>query len=132
MVRRMSCRCSVCRKSFLPDARVGSRQKTCSPGCSRERHRRQCAKWNRQHRHLRRGAQLKQRLEQARSAEKERETGTESRRQRPSRRFLDLPKQEMQEEIGMEMVVIIKFIFQILAKERIRGDPATKCLKSAS
>ena len=38
--------CSICRKWFLPDVRQVGRQKTCSPECSGELHRRNCAKWN--------------------------------------------------------------------------------------
>ena len=38
--------CSICRKWFLPDVRQVGRQKTCSPGCSGELHRKSCAKWN--------------------------------------------------------------------------------------
>ncbi len=39
--------CSICRKWFLPDVRQTGRQKTCSPECRRELHRRNCAEWNR-------------------------------------------------------------------------------------
>ena len=38
--------CGICRKWFLPDVRQAGRQKTCSPECSKELHRRNCAKWN--------------------------------------------------------------------------------------
>ena len=38
--------CSICRKWFLPDVRQAGRQKTCSAGCSRELHRRNCREWN--------------------------------------------------------------------------------------
>lgn len=39
--------CSICRKWFQPIPRQIKRQKTCSPACQNERHRRQCEKWNR-------------------------------------------------------------------------------------
>jgi hypothetical protein len=38
--------CCICRKWFLPDVRQKGRQKTCSPDCKRELHRRQCQAWN--------------------------------------------------------------------------------------
>lgn len=39
--------CSICRKWFHPNPRVGEKQKVCSkPECQRERHRRNCASWN--------------------------------------------------------------------------------------
>ncbi len=40
--------CSICRKWFTPDVRQQDRQKTCSGPCSKELHRRDCAKWNKQ------------------------------------------------------------------------------------
>lgn len=39
--------CSICRKWFQPIPQQKERQKTCSPACQQERHRRQCEKWNR-------------------------------------------------------------------------------------
>jgi len=38
--------CSICRKWFQPDVRQKGRQKTCSPDCQKEQHRRQCEEWN--------------------------------------------------------------------------------------
>ena len=39
--------CCICRKWFKPDVRQKKRQQTCGrPDCKRERHRRQCEKWN--------------------------------------------------------------------------------------
>jgi hypothetical protein len=38
--------CCICRKWFLPDVRQKERQKTCSPDCKKEQHRRQCQAWN--------------------------------------------------------------------------------------
>ena len=46
MVRRIPCR--ICRRWFLPDARVGERQYTCSaPECQTQRQRRKQAQWRR-------------------------------------------------------------------------------------
>ncbi len=40
--------CSICRKWFLPDHRVGACQYVCSSlDCQRERHRRNCTAWRR-------------------------------------------------------------------------------------
>ena len=39
-------RCCVCRELFMPDPRVGDRQRACSRDpCQTERHRRACAEW---------------------------------------------------------------------------------------
>lgn len=38
--------CRICGRWFLPDPRVGARQRACSePQCQRERHRRACEEW---------------------------------------------------------------------------------------
>lgn len=38
--------CRICRRWFLPDARVGDRQRVCGDEeCQRERHRRACEQW---------------------------------------------------------------------------------------
>jgi len=43
--------CRICRKWFIPDPRVGNRQKTCGdPECKRQWHVRKCSDWNKKHR----------------------------------------------------------------------------------
>lgn len=39
--------CCICRKWFQPIAQQKGGQKTCSPACQQELHRRQCEQWNR-------------------------------------------------------------------------------------
>jgi hypothetical protein len=42
--------CSMCRRWFVPDPRVGDRQRTCGAAeCQRERHRQADRKWHKQH-----------------------------------------------------------------------------------
>ncbi|MFO7884479.1 MAG: hypothetical protein R6U68_06625, partial [Desulfobacteraceae bacterium] len=38
--------CCICRKWFQPIAQQKGRQRTCSPACRDELHRRQCEQWN--------------------------------------------------------------------------------------
>jgi hypothetical protein len=39
--------CSICGRWFLPNSRVGKRQRVCSSAeCQRERHRRNCVRWH--------------------------------------------------------------------------------------
>lgn len=57
--------CSVCRKWFSPDPRVGRRQRCCGPTCSRELHRRACARWNARERPRLRGERVEGRLAKA-------------------------------------------------------------------
>src|SRR3954467_4005740 len=48
--------CSVCRRWFLPDARVGARQKACGDAeCQRARHREADRAWHARHRDYDRG-----------------------------------------------------------------------------
>jgi hypothetical protein len=55
--------CSICRKWFLPDVRQIDRQKTCSPACRHERHRRQCGKCNRKNKQSSKGNYLGDKIE---------------------------------------------------------------------
>lgn len=55
--------CRVCRKWFQPDARLGSRQKTCgSAACQKEWHTRTCRAWNKKNRAYFREIYLEKRL----------------------------------------------------------------------
>lgn len=62
-------RCSVCRKSFIPDPRVGDRQKTCGPECQKERRRRNQMRWRRRYPDYFRQRYLKERTKKAIEAE---------------------------------------------------------------
>ena len=55
--------CSICRRWFLPDVRQKGRQNTCSPECRKERHRRQCERWNRKNKSYFKDIYLSQKLE---------------------------------------------------------------------
>lgn len=128
MALKKTKRCTVCRKWYSPEPQVGKRQKTCSKVCSKERHRRKCERWNRANKHLRIGAQLKRCLDQAKKEAAESKPGKASARKplsRGKRRLakseaVDIPKQEIQDEIGVEATVIIEFIVQMLDKTFVR------------
>ena len=56
-------RCCVCDALFMPDARVGKRQRTCGePPCKAELHRRSCAEWREQERPAVEADRLRRRL----------------------------------------------------------------------
>ena len=62
MARKRPCR--ICRRWFRPHPRAGDRQRICSsPDCQRERHRRACATWRRQHPDYDREDRLRRRLQ---------------------------------------------------------------------
>ncbi len=55
--------CSICRHWFIPDVHQKGRQTTCSSECRKERHRRQCERWNRKNKAYFRDIYLSQKLE---------------------------------------------------------------------
>lgn len=57
--------CKICRRWFLPNARLKDRQKTCGArSCQIEWHRRQCGIWNQKHREYFKANYLAKKLEQ--------------------------------------------------------------------
>lgn len=57
--------CSICRKWFTPDVKQKGRQTTCGPVCQKERHRRQCEKYNKKHKANSRNDYLTDKIEKA-------------------------------------------------------------------
>ena len=55
--------CSICRRWFAPDIRQIGRQRTCSPDCRSELHRRQCEDWNNKNRAYHKNNYLSKKLE---------------------------------------------------------------------
>lgn len=117
-------RCSECQKTFTPHRKVGERQKTCSPECSRERHRKKCKSWNRKHSHLSRIPQLEKKLKKLKANN---ETAKESHDIRRENR-LGFPSQVIKDEIFTQVAVILDLALQVLVKrvvrrEKNRNDP---------
>ena len=88
--------CGICRRWFLPDVRVGERQKTCSnPACQRERHRRNCQESREQNQNEGRETQWRRRLR------KDKESG-------PFREPREAVQwEEARDEIGVKVLVVI-------------------------
>ncbi len=58
--------CCICRRWFLPDAKVKERQVTCGDKeCQKEQHRKQCAKWNRKNTDYFRSNYLQKKLDKS-------------------------------------------------------------------
>lgn len=130
--------CSICRKWFQPDARVGARQKTCSKECSDERRRRKQAEWRRRNPEYFKQRWLKERSERGKAAGRAVEEAQEAlktgrdppgfaeRPERPSviRMSGDLrrlPWEAMQSEIGVEatdfIAVVATLLIEIMQSE---------------
>jgi hypothetical protein len=115
--------CRICKKWFLPNPRLGDRQKTCgTPECQRQWHIRKCAEWNLKNRHLARESYLRGRLESlapvsdlpASPPQTSPPPPLKSSPQRVSP--LDYPPKVVQEVIGAQQLVIIEYIVRLLIR----------------
>jgi len=113
--------CRICRKWFLPNPRLGDRQKTCgTTECQQQWHSRKCAEWNRKNRSYFQENYLKRRLESLVSAPSE-PTPSASPPPEPEPPFqpvppLDYPREVVQEVIGAQQLVIIEYIVRLLKR----------------
>jgi len=113
--------CRICRKWFLPNPRLGDRQKTCgTPECQQRWHSRKCAEWNRKNRSYFQENYLKRRLESLVAAPSE-PTPSASPPPEPEPPFqpvppLDYPREVVQEVIGAQQLVIIEYIVRLLKR----------------
>jgi len=105
--------CKVCRRWFRADPRVGEHQKTCGrPECKKEWHRRSCAKWNKKNSEYFRGRYLKNKML---NAECEKAQG-KAEGSLPAPLCLGLPREEIQEAMGIKQAIIIDYIVKALVK----------------
>jgi len=85
--------CRICRRWFLPNPRLKDRQMTCAdPKCKREWHRRKCAEWNKNNPDYFNSTLVPVR----------------------SRLKSGLPLHYVQEVIGIQHLVIIEYLAQLL------------------
>lgn len=114
-IRKRPCR--ICRRWFLPDARLGNRQKTCGdPECKREWHRRQCAQWNRKNQAYFRSIYLQkvlERIENGDSASTGSDSGETLEKFRVHQKKPQLPISGFQEVISVQQVVIIDYLVRL-------------------
>lgn len=134
--------CRICQKWFMPNPRVGDRQKTCAdPECMRKWHAGKCSEWNRKNRNYVQENYLSDRLE-LRVNEKEGSEGASAAATTSkshvsasnSASFPQLPRSLIEEVIGVQQFVIMEYIARQLfrsVQEVIRsqhsentGDPS--------
>ena len=123
MEEAMSCRkrpCRVCRRWFMPNAKVKARQMTCGDAaCQREWHRRTCKAWNKNNAAYFRANYLQKKLDAASESAKT-TTSTRAKRdavlstRRPHNPLL--PLEVVQEVISIQQVVIIEYFGQLLIR----------------
>ena len=109
---------------FLSHARVKDRQMTCGdPACKREWHRRKCQEWNRANRDYFRANYLQRKLEAA--VQSDNATQAPTRAPPKSLSPSGLPFGFVQEVIGVQHLIIIEYVAQLLMRrvqEALRGQ----------
>jgi hypothetical protein len=104
--------CRICHRWYIPHARVGDRQMTCGdPGCKRQWHRKKCADWNRKNTEYFRANYLQKKLD-ALSQPQSVGGVCPVRSRSPS----GLPREKVQEVMGIEQFVIIEYLVQHLVR----------------
>ena len=107
--------CKICRRWFLPNVRLKDRQKTCAdPGCQKEWHRRQCAKWNKRNTEYFKANYLEKKLEKTDQASSDRRTVKQIIPK--SRIKLGLPRGVIQDVINPKPLVIIDYYVEQLVR----------------
>ena len=107
--------CRICRKWFAPNPRVGNRQKTCgSKECRKKWHAKKCAQWNRQHRACFQTTYLSKKLQ----AVQNHETSTKKPSPQLPKSGISpkLPREVIQEVIGVQQFVIAEYLSQVLLR----------------
>lgn len=98
--------CSVCRRWFVPQRRVGGRQRVCSAeGCQTERHRRACERWHEQHPEYDRERRLRERVR--------RESGPGEPLARDP--LTEVAWEAARDAVGLEVSVIVEETAKVLA-----------------
>lgn len=113
--------CSICRKWFTPDVRQKGRQKTCSPACQNELHRRQCEKWNKKNKAVCKNNYLAKKLEEA---DEQKTSGNLPSLSYQKQKEPVLPMEVIITEYGIKPAIIIQYLVtQVIShnKEKIGG-----------
>ena len=115
MIRKRPCR--ICRRWFMPNPRLKERQKTCGNSrCKRQWHNKMCAKWNRANSDYFKSNYLQKKLDAAMGTNRPQgsQPATEPIPLPKSRFNSGLPLEFVQEVIGIQHVVILKYFAQLL------------------
>lgn len=109
--------CRICRRWFTPNPRLKDRQMTCGDErCKNEWHRKKCAEWNKENTDYFRANYLQKKLDAASQHDKARQSGTPSPSPTRSRLKSGLPHPFVQEVIGIQHVIIIDYLGQLLVR----------------
>ena len=110
--------CRICRRWFMPNARLKDRQMTCAdPECKRQWHRKKCAEWNKKNSDYFKSNYLQKKLDAA--------DQSENICKAKSRLKSGLPLEFVQEVISIQHLIILEYFGQLLFRrfqEVIRGQ----------
>ena len=113
--------CRICGKWFVPNPRLGDRQKTCGdPECKRLWHARKCAEWNRKNRSIFQENYLNRKLESLNAVPSEPPPSlAPPPLPNPVQHAppLDYPRRVVQEVMGAQQLVIIEYIVRLLKRD---------------
>ena len=127
--------CGICRKWFTPHPRLGDRQKTCGQEeCKRKWHAKKCDEWNKKNRSYFQAIYLSSKLESSKTPSQSDNRPSPSStpdktgpiRPPSSRSTPQLPGDVIQDVIGVQPLIIIEYVAQLLVrsfKEVIRAQP---------
>jgi len=127
--------CGICREWFTPHPRLCDRQKTCGQEeCKRKWHAKKCDEWNKKNRSYFQAIYLSSKLESSKTPSQSDNRPPPSSnpdkncRIRPpsSRSTPQLPGDVIQDVIGVQPLIIIEYVAQLLVrsfKEVIRAQP---------
>lgn len=119
--------CRVCGKWFMPNPRLGDRQKTCgADACKQQWHTAKCAEWNRQNRAYFKEIYLRNYLEPPDNDAADPRSSPNTAVRGPSP--LHLPREAIQEVIGAQQLVIIEYIVRVLLRgvQEVIGSQRTE------
>ncbi len=107
--------CRICRKWFIPNPRVGDRQKTCgSDECKRKWSNKKCAQWNRKNRVTFQTNYLEKKLQDVKNQENSSDKPLLQVEQ--SGKNSKLPQELIQKVIGAQEFVIAQYLAQVLLR----------------
>ncbi len=114
--------CRICRKWFCPDPRVGERQKTCgNQDCQDKWHAKKCSEWNNKNTVYFREIYLTKKLAVAKADTAPANPPSPPFKPRTkkisyplSAKYSQLPRNLIQEVIGVQPLVIIEYVSQLL------------------
>ncbi len=113
------CPCRICRRWFMPNPKLKDRQMTCGDSkCKRQWHRKKCQEWNRNNPDYFRANYLQKKIEAAQSKKtsKSHLSKTNTTGAPKSLSKSGLPLQFVQEVIGLQHLIIIDYLAQLLIR----------------